>query len=134
VNSITRMTCHVERTLDSVELHRCGACGGMYWGEGSYILHACVAGSSPSPLPGPVPVRLAEAWARMADQGRAVAFDLARRHGLAGGEIPVGAVMVMGHDGRLVPATSGQTLIGTVVSASGRTGTIRLGGMRRMDL
>jgi hypothetical protein len=117
---------HVERPLDSIELHRCGACGVVCWGEGSYVLHRCVPGPVPSPLPGPIPVRLEVMWARMADQGRAVAFDFARRHGLAGGEIPVGTVMAMGPDGRLVRATAGATPIGTVISASGRTSTIRL--------
>jgi hypothetical protein len=123
---------HVERPLDSIEFHRCGACGGICWGEGSYVLHRCVPGPVPSPLPGPIPTRLESMWSRMADQGRAIAFDFARRHGLAGGEIPVGTVMAMGPDGRLVPATAGATPIGTVVSTSGRTGNIRLGSSMTM--
>jgi hypothetical protein len=136
MNSTTRTTCHVERPLDLIERHRCSACGGVYLGEGSYVLHRCVAGSIPSPLPGPVPVRLEAMWARMADQGRAIAFDLARRYGLAdvsasfvaGAEMRPGDVVTVGSDGRLVPATAGATPVGTVVSASGRSGTIRLGG------
>jgi uncharacterized C2H2 Zn-finger protein len=35
------MSRHIERSLEAVELHRCGRCGRLATSHGDYIMHGC---------------------------------------------------------------------------------------------